>query len=43
MPINVTVQLKGQLYWYVLITIKSQALAGDHLRKKFLTEEGLFV
>ena len=41
LPINVDIQLRGELYGHGLSNTKSQALAGGHLRKKFPTGDGL--
>ena len=41
LPINVDIQLRGELYGHGLSNTKSQALAGGHLRKKIPTGDGL--
>ena len=41
LPINIDIQIRGELYGNGLIPTKSQALAGGHLRKKLPTGDGL--
>ena len=41
LPINIGIQIRGELYGHRLIPTKSQALAGGHLRKKIPTGDGL--